>query len=127
MAELRDGVELIVGARWDPRFGPVLLVGLGGVLTEVLRDVVFALAPVSPDTARALLDRLRGAPLLHGVRGRPGVDLDAAARAIATVSELAAAHPEIGEIEVNPLLLTPTAALALDARVVLTAPAQPHG
>ncbi|WP_037606166.1 acetate--CoA ligase family protein [Streptacidiphilus rugosus] len=126
MAELRDGVELIVGARWDPRFGPVLLVGLGGVLTEVLRDVVFALAPVTPDAARALLDRLRGAPLLHGVRGRSGVDLDAAARAIATVSELAAAHPEIGEIEVNPLLLTPTGALALDARVVLTTPAQPH-
>jgi acyl-CoA synthetase (NDP forming) len=118
MADTRDGVELIVGARQDPRFGPVLLVGLGGTLTEVLRDTAFALAPVTPAAARALLESLRTAPLLHGVRGRPGVDLDAVAAAVARISELAAAHPEIDEIEVNPLLATPRGVTALDARIV---------
>ena len=119
MADTRDGVELIVGARQDPRFGPVLLVGLGGTLTEVLRDTAFALAPVTRAAARALLEGLRAAPLLHGARGRPGVDLDAAAEAVARISRLAAAHPEIDEIEVNPLLATPRGVTALDARIVL--------
>ena len=119
MAELSGGVELIVGVRTDPRFGPVAMVGLGGVFTEVLRDVAFALAPISPATAKRLLTGLRGAPLLHGVRGRPPVDLDAAAQAISTVTEVAATHPEIAELEINPLLATPAGALGLDARVVL--------
>ncbi|HEX4356489.1 MAG TPA: acetate--CoA ligase family protein [Pseudonocardia sp.] len=119
MAELSGGVELIVGVRTDPRFGPVAMVGLGGIFTEVLRDVAFALAPVSADTAARLLAGLRAAALLHGVRGRPPVDLAAAALAVSTVTEVAAAHPEIAELEVNPLLATPAGALALDARIVL--------
>jgi acetate---CoA ligase (ADP-forming) len=119
MAELADGVELIVGARWDPRFGPVLMVGLGGVLTEVLNDVSFALAPVDDAGARRLLGRLRVAALLGGVSGRPAVDLGAAAATIARFSMLAASHPEITEMEINPLLATPSGAVALDARAVL--------
>jgi acyl-CoA synthetase (NDP forming) len=119
MAEPSAGVELIVGVRTDPRFGPVAMVGLGGVFTEVLRDVAFALAPVSPATAKRLLTGLRAAALLHGVRGRPPVDLDAVAAHISTVTEVAAAHPEITELEVNPLLAMPTGALGLDARIVL--------
>lgn len=119
MADLGDGVELIVGSRWDPRFGPVLMVGLGGVLTEVLHDVSFALAPVDDAGARRMLGRLRVAALLGGVRGRPAVDLGAAAGAIARFSVLAASHPEITEMEINPLLATPTGAVALDARAIL--------
>ncbi|MEV0276798.1 acetate--CoA ligase family protein [Streptomyces sp. NPDC050610] len=119
MADLGGGVELIVGVRRDPRFGPVAMVGLGGVATEVLRDVVFALAPVAPAHARAILGELRAAALLHGVRGRPAVDLDALAAAVATVTEVAAAHPEIAELEVNPLLATADGCLGLDARIVL--------
>jgi hypothetical protein len=119
MADLRDGVELIVGVQRDPRFGAVAMVGLGGVLTEVLRDVAFALAPVDAGVARRMLDRLTASPLLHGVRGRPAVDVDAAAAAIARVTEVAAAHPELASLEVNPLLARPDGALALDARVVL--------
>src|SRR5690606_15318293 len=115
----RDGVELIVGVRRDPRFGPVALVGLGGIFTEVLHDVRLGLAPVTAAEARALLDRLTAAPLLHGVRGRPAADLAAAARAIETVTAVAAAHPEIAELEVNPLLVTSGGCTALDARVVL--------
>lgn len=118
MADLTDGVELIVGVRRDPRFGPVAMVGLGGVLTEALHDVAFALAPVPAARAVHLLTGLRTAALLHGVRGRPAVDLTAAAAVIERLTTLAAAHPEIAEIEVNPLLVRPDGALALDARAV---------
>ena len=119
MADLRNGIELIVGVQRDPRFGPVAMVGLGGIYTEVLKDVAFALAPVDADTARGMLENLRAAALLHGVRGRPAVDLDAAGKAIAAITATAAAHPEITELEINPLLVTPEGALGLDARIVL--------
>lgn len=119
MADLAGAVELLVGVRRDPRFGPVVLVGLGGVFAEVLRDTRCALGPVTADQARALLLSLRGAPLLTGARGRAPVALDALAQVVARISEVAAAHPEIAEIECNPVAATPSAALALDARVVL--------
>jgi acyl-CoA synthetase (NDP forming) len=112
------GVELIVGCRRDPRFGPLLLVGLGGVHAEVLRDTAVALAPATAEQAEALLRSLRGASLLEGVRGRPAVDVRAAAEAAAALSRLAARRPEIAEIEVNPLLALPTGAIGLDARIV---------
>jgi len=119
MADLADGVELIVGSVRDPRFGPVLMVGLGGILTEVLGDTACALAPVSADAARELLLSLRGSPLLLGARGRRPVDLHALAEVVARVSRLAAAHPELVELELNPVLAGPEGVLALDARVVL--------
>jgi acyl-CoA synthetase (NDP forming) len=118
MAPLADGVELIVGARRDPRFGPTVLVGIGGVHAEVLADVAVALAPVEPDEAEKLLRSLRSAALLSGVRGRPPVDVGAAARAASALSHLAARSPWIDEIEINPLLVTPYGALGLDARLV---------
>ena len=123
MAPLADGLEIIVGCRQDPRFGPVLVVGLGGVYTELLRDVRTALAPVDERHAEALLRELRGAPLLTGARGRPALDLGAAARAAAALSRFAAAHPEVAEVEVNPLLVLENGAVALDARIIL---ADPH-
>ncbi|MFJ5549380.1 acetate--CoA ligase family protein [Streptomyces sp. NPDC093225] len=122
MADLTDGVELIVGVNRDPRFGPVAMVGLGGVFTEALHDVAFALAPVPPAHAERLLRGLRTAALLTGARGRPPVDLRAAAEAVALITEVAAAHPEIDELEVNPLLARPDGVLALDARAVLAPP-----
>ena len=119
MADTRDGLELIVGARWDPRFGPTVLVGMGGTATEVLRDVQVALAPVDEAEATRMLEKLRTAALLGAYRGRPAVDTAAAARVVAQLSRFAAAHPEIAELEINPLLVTPSAATALDARIVL--------
>ncbi|KXF52924.1 CoA-binding protein [Rhodococcus sp. SC4] len=120
MADLDAGVELIVGVQTDPRFGPIAMVGIGGVFTEVLADVAFALAPIDSVAARQLLGRLRAAALLRGVRGRPPIDLDAAAEAIAAITSVAAEHPEIVELEVNPLLATPRGAVGLDARIILT-------
>ncbi|MFG2638092.1 acetate--CoA ligase family protein [Streptomyces sp. NPDC048362] len=119
MADLSDGIELIVGVNHDPRFGPVAMVGLGGILAEALHDVAFALAPVPADRAQRLLRGLRTAALLDGVRGRPAVDIAAAAAAVESITTFAAAHPEIAEIEVNPLLVRPGGVLALDSRAVL--------
>jgi acyl-CoA synthetase (NDP forming) len=119
MAPVSDGVELIVGGKRDPRFGPLVLVGLGGVLAEVLGDVAVALAPVSEAEAERLVRSLHGAALLAGARGRPAVDIAAAARAVAALSRAFAACPALAELDVNPLLVLPAGVLALDARTVL--------
>jgi len=118
MARLPDGVELLIGARWDPRFGPVVLAGSGGIYAEILRDTRVALAPVGDAEAETLLRSLRVAPLLSGARGRAALNISAAAAALAALSRVAAAHPELAELEINPLLVTPATAIALDARVV---------
>jgi len=118
MAPLADGIELIVGARRDSRFGPVALVGLGGIYAELLGDVGVALAPLDRGEAVRLLESLQGAALLKGARGRATVDIGAAADAAVALSQLAASRPDIAEIEVNPLLVTPEGALALDARII---------
>jgi acyl-CoA synthetase (NDP forming) len=115
-----QGLELIVGVRRDPRFGPLLLVGLGGLYAEVFRDVAVALAPVEPEEAEELLRSLRCAPILAGARGRPALDVPAAARAASDLSRLASAAPDVLELEVNPLLVRPAGVVALDARVIST-------
>ena len=118
------GVELILGCRRDPRFGPLLLVGLGGVYTEVLGDTLIAFAPVCASEAESLLRALKGAPLLVGFRGKLPLCVEAAARAAALLSAFAAAHPEDEKVEVNPLLVTRDGAMALDARIVLAPAAE---
>ena len=110
--------ELVCGVTWDPRFGPVAMVGSGGTAVELLDDVVLALAPLDPDEAAALVRRLRTFPLLDGFRGRPRLALDRAAAAIAALTQVAARHPELAEVEVNPLLVGPDFALAVDARTI---------
>jgi acyl-CoA synthetase (NDP forming) len=94
-------------------------VGAGGIHAELLEDVAVALAPIDAAGAEELLRSLRAAPLLDGARGRAPVDVRAAAAAAAALSELAAAEPAIQELEINPLLVRPDGAVALDARVVL--------
>jgi acyl-CoA synthetase (NDP forming) len=122
MADLTTGVELIVGSVRDRTFGPVLMVGLGGIHAEVLSDTACALAPVGTEQASELVLSLRSAPLLTGDRGSKPVDLDALAAVVSAFSRLAAEHPEVAELEINPLLAGPSGALALDARVVLGQP-----
>jgi hypothetical protein len=118
MVDTGSGVELIVGVRQDPRFGPIVMVGGGGILTEVLDDVATSLAPLDPPRAAALLSTLRTSALLGGVRGRPAVDLDSVVEQIAAITRFACAHPEIADFEVNPLLATAGGAVALDARAI---------
>ena len=112
------GLELLVGARWDARFGAVVVVGAGGVDAELFRDTASALAPIDADAAEALVLRLACAPLLTGARGRAPLDVRAAAEAVAALSRFAAAHPELAELEVNPLLVRREGAVGLDARFV---------
>jgi acyl-CoA synthetase (NDP forming) len=118
MAPLSEGVELIIGARRDSRFGPVAMVGMGGIYAELLADVAQALAPVTQEQAAELIQSLHGAAVLRGARGRAPVSVPAAASALVSLARLATARPEIAEIEVNPLLVTPHGALALDARII---------
>ena len=117
--ETADGFELIIGARWDARFGPIVLAGAGGLLAEVFQDVAVALAPVDEAEALILLESLRCATALTGARGRPPLDTRAAARALVALSRFAAEHPEVAEVEVNPLIVRAGDAVALDAHVVL--------
>jgi acetate---CoA ligase (ADP-forming) len=116
---LPAGVELIVGLRRDAQFGPVVLVGLGGVLAEVLDDAAVELAPVSPETAGLMLDRLRGSRLLDGVRGRPGVDRAAVIGLVVALADLGCRRPDLVEVDLNPVVASPTGAWAVDALVVL--------
>lgn len=121
---LRGGTELIVGCRWDAQFGPVVIIGSGGVLVEILSDVQMAVAPISPMHAQRLIARLRIAPVLAGARGRPAADITALADTIAKLSALAAAlGPRLIELDINPLLVRDTGAgvIALDARATLAA------
>ena len=97
-----------------------LVVGAGGIHAETLRDVAVALAPVDETAAEELIRSLASAPLLMGTRGRPPLDLAAAARAAAALSRFAAAHAEIAEVEVNPLLVRREGAIGLDARIALS-------
>ncbi|HEY8482504.1 MAG TPA: acetate--CoA ligase family protein [Spirillospora sp.] len=122
----QDAVELIVGGRRDEVFGPVVLVGIGGVTAEVYRDVALALAPVGADEVRRLVESLAGLPLLTGFRGRPAADLDAVAESVAAVSRLIAEDARVVECEVNPLRAGPDGAIAVDALVLVAAPSSPE-
>ena len=118
----RGEAELFLGATHDAQFGPMVIVGAGGILVEFLQDVRMAPAPVSATTARAMIEGLRVAPLLHGLRGRPPADIDAAAAALMRLSFLAAdLGPRLVELDVNPLILRAAGqgAIAVDARATL--------
>jgi acyl-CoA synthetase (NDP forming) len=118
---LPPGVEVIVGARQDPAFGPVVAVGLGGVLVELLSDMEVVPAPLSLPQARRMLRGLRGFPLLAGFRGMPAVDIDALAETVCRVAELAAAAPgHIAELDINPLVCAGGRIIAVDALIALT-------
>jgi acetyltransferase len=112
------GLELIVGLIRDPGFGPLVVVGLGGVLAEVLDDVVLRLAPVTPEEAAEMLDDLRGARLLAGVRGRPAADRAAIAATIVAVARLGIERPDIVAIDLNPVISGPGGTIAVDALIV---------
>jgi acetyl-CoA synthetase len=114
-----QGVEMVVGARIDPLFGPLVVVGLGGILVELLQDTALAPAPVTQDEALALLAQLKGARLLDGFRGMPAVDRQRLARVICGVSRFAADHRDtIAELDVNPLICSGDSITAVDALIV---------
>ncbi len=117
---LPPGIEVIVGAVTDPTFGKVVAFGLGGVLVEVMKDITFRLAPVTADEALSMLDSIKAAEVLRGVRGGPAVDRWALAEQIRRVSQLVVDFPEIAEVDLNPVIATPEGALAADIRILLS-------
>jgi len=105
--QVAGGLEAIVGLKRDPVFGPVIMTGMGGVLTELLRDVSLRLAPVGEDEALDMLAGLKSAALFSGFRGSPPRDRKALAALIARISLLAFEYPEIEELDLNPVLVLP--------------------
>jgi acetyltransferase len=119
MVTYPNSFELILGTKKDPVFGPVIMVGMGGVSAEVLKDRALGLPPLNEALTRRMLESLQSWPLLRGYRGKPGANIDRLIEIIMRFSYLVADYPEIKELDINPLLVTPEQALALDARVVV--------
>ena len=116
---LPPGQEVIVGAVTDPSFGKLVAFGLGGILVEVLKDVTFRLAPASHEDALSMIDGIKAAEVLRGVRGSEPVNRDALATLIENVSALIADFPEIHELDLNPVLATSESVTAVDVRILL--------
>jgi acetyltransferase len=116
------GKEVILGVTRDKRFGPVLMVGLGGIYTEILKDVAFRLAPIRENEADEMIREIRSIKLLQGARGEPPSDLGAVAECLLRLSEFVTDHPNIHELDINPLLVYPRGkgAVVADARIILS-------
>ena len=121
------GVELLAGITRDDRFGALVMVGIGGIFVEVFADTAIRLAPIDEREARAMLAQLRGAAILRGARGRAPADLGAVASLLAKLSAFAAAHPEVREMDLNPVVAYPDGVAVLDARVLVGAGDAPAG
>ncbi len=113
------GLEVIIGTKIDEQFGPVVMFGLGGILVEVLQDVVFRVLPVSRWSARSMLTELRAHHILNGIRGNPPVDKNAICDLIMTVSEIVEAYPQIREMDLNPVIVYEKGLTVVDARIIL--------
>lgn len=118
--QARPGTEVIIGMTKDPQFGPVLMFGLGGILVEVLKDVAFRIVPLEARDAREMVREIKGFPLLQGYRGGEPADLDALQELILKVSDFVESHPEIDELDLNPVFAYRDGAVAVDARVILS-------
>ena len=116
----RPGVEVIMGMTMDPQFGPVLMFGLGGVFVEVLKDVAFRIVPLEPRDARQMIRDIQGFPVLEGFRGQEPADLAALEDMLMRLSAFVEEHPEIQELDLNPIFAYKDGALAVDARIVLS-------
>ncbi len=119
--ETVEGEEVIIGLKRDPQFGPLVMFGLGGVYVEVLEDVSFRVTPISAPEARSMIESINGYPILKGVRGNPGVDIESLIDIILRVSKLAEDHPEIHELDLNPVIAGPKGARVADVRIGLSA------
>jgi len=123
----QPGQEVVIGGLRDPRFGPVVMLGLGGIFVEIFADTAFRVCPIEPRDARSMIEELRSAPLLQGARGRQPVSEDALVSALLAIGGedgLLLRHP-IAELDINPLIVAPSGAMAADCRILLMEPV--HG
>lgn len=115
--EMSSGIELALGAKRDPQFGPVVMFGLGGILIELMQDVSFRIAPIDLAEARRMISEIKGYRLLTGFRGRPAVDQDKLVELLVNLGNLAAEHPEIEEVDLNPVMVDGQKVEVVDAKI----------
>ena len=120
----RKGVEVILGGSRDPRFGPLMMFGLGGTLVEILKDVSFRLAPMWKISAERMVRQIRSFKVLDGFRGSPPSDIAAIVDTLLRLSEMVCNHPEISELDINPLIVHAKGqgCSVADSRVMLRRP-----
>src|SRR5947207_2647923 len=119
------GVEMLVGVVHDPLFGPVVACGAGGTAVELMKDVAVRITPLTDRDAHDMVRSLATFPLLEGYRGAPPVDVPAVEELLLRVSAMVEAHPEIAEMDCNPVMVTAHGAVVVDARIRLEEPAPP--
>lgn len=119
MVDTKEAVELILGIKKDPTFGTVMLVGMGGTSAELFKDKRLEFPPLNESLAQQMLESLKIYPLLEGYRGAPRKNIEKLIEVLIRMSYLAADYPEIQELDINPLIVTPTDVIALDARIVI--------
>ncbi len=115
----RPGIEIIIGMFKDSQFGPVLMFGLGGVMVEVIKDVSLRAVPLNPRDAKEMIREIKGYPLLEGYRGQEAVDISHLEELLLKVSDFVEQHPEVKELDLNPIFAYSNGAVAVDARVIL--------
>jgi len=113
------GIELILGTKRDSQFGPVIVFGLGGIYTEIIKDTAFRIAPLSRSGALEMIKETKAYQILQGARGQGKANIDSLVSAIIALSQLVISNPEISEVDINPLLATPDGVLALDCRIIV--------
>jgi len=111
--------ELIVGMTTDAQFGPALMFGIGGILVELLEDVSFRIAPITKYDAKEMIHEIKGFPILDGYRGKPKADIDAIVDTLLKISDLVIKHPEINEMDLNPVFIYEKGLICVDARIIL--------
>ena len=111
--------ELIIGMTTDAQFGPALMFGIGGILVELLEDVSFRIAPITEYDAKEMIHEIKGFPILDGYRGKPKADINAIVDTLLRISELVTKHPEINEMDLNPVFIYEDGLICVDARIIL--------
>ena len=116
----QDGVELIVGIQNDPQFGPMIMVGLGGIMTEVFKDVAFRMLPITTSDAKSMLNELKGSKLLKGFRGSTPIDLNMIAKALVQIGKMGVDNADyVNSIDFNPVIVYPKSYFVVDAKIIL--------
>lgn len=118
-AMMHEGLEVIIGTKIDDQFGPVIMFGIGGIMVELLNDVVFRVLPISERSARRMIEEIRSVELLNGFRGKPPVDKRAIKELLLAVSEIVGSYDDIQEIDLNPVIVYEQGLSIADARIIL--------
>ncbi len=116
-----EGVEIIIGTKYDDQFGPVIMYGLGGIMVEILKDVSFRVLPITPTDAKKMIVETKSYPILNGARGKPPLDQKSIRKLLLLCSEIVEAYPDIQEMDLNPVIVYENGLSLVDARVILKA------